>query len=163
MDKLDLDILAHLQKDGRKPFTEIAHALNVSEGTVRNRVGRLLEEGAVQIVGLIDPAQVGYDAPAMIGVSVQNQDLEATAARIAALAEVSYLVMVSGEYDLMVEVLCKDREHLAGFLNQELRKIPGVVRTQTFIILSTFKMSYGAQPRLPRQPVTTLVDNTGNA
>jgi Lrp/AsnC family transcriptional regulator for asnA, asnC and gidA len=149
VDKLDLDILALLQHDGRKPYTEIAHMLDVSEGTVRNRVARLVESGAVQIVGLIDPYQLGFDAPAMIGVSLQSVDLEMTAAQIARFPEVSYLVMVSGEYDLMVEVLCRDREHLVAFLNQQLRKVPGVVRTETFLILDTFKMAYGAQPRLP--------------
>lgn len=152
MDNLDRDILAHLQHDGRKAYTEIAQILGVSEGTVRNRVARLIEDGALQIVGLIDPYQLGFDAPAIIGVSVQGADLEGAAAAIASLPESSYVVMVSGEYDLIVEVLCRDREHLARFLNQQLRKVPGVYRTQTFLVLNTFKMAYGAQPQLPRQP-----------
>lgn len=152
MDQLDLSILTFLQQDGRKPYTEIAQALSVSEGTVRNRVARLVDEGAVQIVGMIDPLQLGFDAPALIGVSIQGANLEDAAAQIARLPEVSYLVMVSGEFDLLVEVLCRDREHLATFLNQQLRKLPGVFRTQTFMILNTYKMSYGAKPRLPRQP-----------
>ena len=148
-DQLDVDILAFLQRDGRMPFTEIAQALGVSEGTVRNRAARLLEEQFVQIVGLIDPLKFGFDAPAMIGVTVQGGDLESVAATIAAFPEVSYLIMVSGEYDLMVEVLCRDREHLAAFLNQKLRQVAGVSRTQSFMILRTFKLSYGARPSLP--------------
>jgi Lrp/AsnC family transcriptional regulator for asnA, asnC and gidA len=162
MDQLDLDILAQLQRNGRKPYTEIAEAVGVSEGTVRHRVSRLVAQGAVQIVGMIDPHQLGFDAPAMIGVSLQGTDLEAVAAHIAAFPEVSYLVMVSGEYDLMVEVLCRNREHLASFLNQQLRKVPGVLRTETFMILSTFKMSSGAQPRIPaRLLATKLAHETG--
>jgi Lrp/AsnC family transcriptional regulator for asnA, asnC and gidA len=149
MDDIDLQILALLQRDGRKPFTEIAQALGVSEGTVRNRVSRLIEQQVVQIVGLVDPYRLGFDAPAMIGVSVQPPLMEQAAATIATFPEVSYLIMVSGEYDLIVEVMCRDREHLKSFLNQKLRQVAGITRTQTFLILHTFKMSYGARPTLP--------------
>ena len=148
MDDLDHAIVAMLREDGRRPYTEIAQALDVSEGTVRNRVARLLDERVLQIVGLIDPQKLGYDAPAMIGVSVQSADLESVAARIAAFPEVSYLIMVSGEYDLMVEVMCRDREHLAAFLNQQLRRVPGVIRTTTYMILGTYKMAYGSEPAI---------------
>ena len=148
MDQLDLNILAHLQRDGRMPYTEIASDLGVSEGTIRNRVTRLVDEQIVQIVGLVDPHRLDFDAPAMIGVTVQGADLDVVAATIADYPEVSYLVIVSGEYDLIVEVMCRDREHLATFLNQQLRKVPGVARTQTFVILNTYKMAYGARPGL---------------
>ena len=146
MDKTDLSILSLLQKDARRSFTDIANELGVSEGTVRNRVSRMLEKKAVQFVGLIDPNQFGFDAPAMIGVTVQSNLLEEAATEMAQFPEVSYLVMSSGEYDLIVEVLCRDREHLATFLNEKLRQINGVQRTQTFMILRTFKMAYSADP-----------------
>lgn len=146
MDNTDLAILSCLQKDARRSFTDIANELNVSEGTVRNRVSRLMEKRTIQLVGLIDPNQLGYDAPAMIGVTVQSNLLEKAALEIAQFPEVSYLVMSSGEYDLLVEVLCKNREHLADFLNQKLRQIEGVLQTKTFMILRTFKMAYSADP-----------------
>lgn len=146
MDKTDLEILSCLQKDARRSFTDIANELKISEGTVRNRVARLVEKKAVQFVGLIDPGQLGYDAPAMVGVTVQSNLLEQAATEIAQFPEVSYLVMSSGEYDLIVEVLCRDRDHLASFLNEKLRQIEGVQRTQTFMILRTFKMAYSADP-----------------
>ncbi|MFN2216896.1 MAG: Lrp/AsnC family transcriptional regulator [Anaerolineales bacterium] len=148
MDKLDSEILALLRKDARKPYTEIADQLGTSEGTVRNRVARLLQNQTVQFVGLIDPNQVGYDAPAMIGVTVQSSLVEKAANVIAQFPEVSYLVMVSGEFDLIVEVLCQDREHFASFLNEKLRQVEGVVRTQSFMILRTFKRAHGAEPTL---------------
>ncbi len=146
MDKVDLSILSLLQNDARRSFTDIAGELDVSEGTVRNRVARLLEKRTIQLVGLIDPNQLGYEAPAMIGVTVQSNLLEQAATEIAQFPEVSYLVMTSGEYDLLVEVLCRNRQHLADFLNQELRQVEGVQRTQTFMILRTFKMAYSADP-----------------
>ena len=152
MDNLDLAILASLQTDGRRPFTDIAHELGVSEGTVRNRVSRLIENNILHIVGLVDPSSLGFNAPAVIGVSVNEGDIEQIAAGIAAYPEVSYLIMVSGEFDLIVEVLCKNREHLANFINYKLRKVQGVERTQTFMTLRTFKMAYGAPPITQEPP-----------
>jgi Lrp/AsnC family transcriptional regulator, regulator for asnA, asnC and gidA len=151
MDELDLSILAFLQTDGRRPFTDIAQELGVSEGTVRNRVSKLIEKQVLHIVGLVDPASLGFNAPAVVGISVAEGDIEQIAMQIASYSEVSYLIMVSGEFDLIVEVLCKDREHLANFLNYKLRKVKGVERTQTFMTLRTFKMAYGSPPILTEQ------------
>ena len=148
MDELDLAIVQQLRSQGRKPYTEIAEALGVSEGTVRNRVARLCEEQVLHIVGMVDPYHMGMDAPALIGVSLRAEDLEQAVATIAGFDEVSYLVMVSGEFDLIVEALCRDRDHLADFLNEKLRRVPGVVATRTFTILRTYKMAYGARPNL---------------
>ena len=148
MDNIDLEIIKSLQIDGRTPFTEIAKKMEVSEGTVRNRVARLVESKIIQIVGLVDPYQLGYDAPALIGISVQPTMLESAASQIAKFPEVSYLIMVSGEFDLIVEVMCRNRDELATFLSQRLRTVPGIIRTQTSMILRTFKMAYGAQPNI---------------
>ncbi|MCP4359621.1 MAG: Lrp/AsnC family transcriptional regulator [Chloroflexi bacterium] len=149
MDDLDLAIIEQLQADGRKRFTKIAQELGVTEGTVRNRVSKLKESQAVQIIGVINPHQIGYDAPAIVGVVVQPPHLEQAAVDIAAMSEVSYLIMVSGEYDLMVELLCRDREHLASFLRDQLQQVVGVQRTETFLILHTYKMAHGAKPIVP--------------
>ena len=148
MDELDRSILSFLQEDGRSRFTDIAKALDVSEGTVRNRVARLLEDDVFQIIGVVDPHRVGYDAPALIAIAVRPPHLEEAASQIALLPEVSYLIMVSGDYDLMVEVFCRDRQHLASFLTDSLQTIPGIDRTQTYMILQTYKMAHGAQPVL---------------
>ena len=96
MDDLDLAILASLQTDGRRPFTDIAQELGVSEGTVRNRVSKLIDKKILHIVGLVDPGALGFNAPAVIGVSISEGDIEQIAAEIAAYNEVSYLIMVSG-------------------------------------------------------------------
>lgn len=156
MDNIDLEIIKSLQIDGRTPFTEIAKKMDISEGTVRNRVARLVESKIIQIVGLVDPYQLGYDAPALIGISVQPTMLESAASQIAKFPEVSYLIMVSGEFDLIVEVMCRNRDELATFLSQRLRTVPGIIRTQTSMILRTFKMAYGAQPNI------SLMENDGD-
>ena len=148
MDRIDSEIIHKLQKDGRMPFTDIAKALGISEGTVRNRVSRLVDEKVIQIVAMVDPSQVGFEAPAMIGVSVEPPRMESVAETVVGLPEVSYLIMVSGEFDFFVEVLCRDRAHLAAFLNEKLRRVPGVTRTQTFMTLKTYKMAYGSPPMI---------------
>ena len=149
MDELDLDIISLLQRNGRMAFTDIAKEVGVSEGTVRNRLSQLLDDQTIQIVGMADPLKLGYDAPAVIAVSVQPQMLDEVAKKIADLPQVSYLIMVSGEYDLMVEVMCKDRDDLAALLNKQIRGLEGVTRTQTFFILHTYKMAFGALPVIP--------------
>lgn len=146
LDQIDLSILSELQRNGRAAFTDIAKNLDISEGTVRNRVQRMTKENLLQVVGMVDPLKLGYDAPAMIGVSVHPAQMEAAAETISRFEEVSYLIMVSGEFDLYVEVMCRDRDHLASFLNEKLRQVAGVTRTQTFIILRTYKLSYAALP-----------------
>jgi Lrp/AsnC family transcriptional regulator for asnA, asnC and gidA len=148
MDELDLAIIDFLRKDGRMSYTQIARELGVTEGTVRNRVAGLQDAKVIQIIGLTDPHRLGYEAPAMIGVSIQPPHLEEAAKAISSMPEVSYLIMVSGEFDLFVEVLCRDREHLATFLRQELQTVIGIQRTETFMILHTYKMALGAQPLL---------------
>lgn len=151
MDSLDRSIVAILQEDGRARFTDIANTLGVTEGTVRNRVGKLLEDRAVQIIGVVDPHSLGYLAPAIISVSVQPPQLEQAARKIADMPEVSYLIMLAGEYDLLVEVFCRDREHLASFLKDRLLQVEGIQRTQTSIILHTYKVAHGAKTVLTRK------------
>jgi len=145
MDALDRSIVDLLQEDGRMPFTHIAQSLGVTEGTVRNRVAKLLDEKAIQIIGVLDPHRMGYNAPAIIGVSIQPPHLESAAETIASMPEVSYLIMVTGENDLIVEVFCRDREHLASFLRDKLLQVPGVLRAQTSFILHTYKVAHGAK------------------
>ena len=155
-DKIDMEILKILNRDGRTKFTTIAKSINRTEGTVRNRVARLMQERVRQIVGMVDPYRLGYDAPAVISISVQPPLLNQVAKTISKFPEVSYLIMVSGDYDLLVEVLCKDRDHLANFLNEKLLKVSGITNTQTSMVLHTYKMSYGALPDIGNGPDESL-------
>lgn len=141
MDNIDRAIIRQLQEDGRRPYTEIAQSLGVSEGTVRNRVDRLIENRGLRIVGIADPYRLGFNAPAIVGVLVEPGQTEQAAHRITELEEVSYLVRSAGTFDLIVEVFCRDQEHLVAFL-EELQSVSGIRRTETFIILKTYKLSY---------------------
>jgi Lrp/AsnC family transcriptional regulator for asnA, asnC and gidA len=142
LDETDRAIIARLQYDGRMSFTDIAAELNISEGTVRRRVKNLTESGVLQVVAVVEPQFLGWNAAGMIGVTVQAGQIDAVAQQIAQFPEVSYLFMASGEFDLFVEVFCQDREHFVSFLNQKLHQVAGVQRTQTFMILKMYKLSY---------------------
>ncbi len=141
-DKTDRAIISHLQYNGRKPYTDIAADLGISEGAVRRRVKRLRQSGMLQIVGVAEPQYLGWNAAAMIGITVQPGRVDAVAKKIAQFPEISYLFMVSGAFDLFAEVFCEDMDHFVHFLNQKLQKVPGVERTQTFTIMKMYKLSY---------------------
>ncbi len=145
VDDLDFAILAHLQEDGRKSFTDIARELNIAVGTVRNRVTRLLEDNTLRIIGRVNPHRVGFNAPATISVAMQPQYIEGAIEEIAKFPEVSYLALVTGEYDLVVDVMCENGDHLTDFLINRLSKVKGVSKIQTSIVLRIGKV---AQPDL---------------
>jgi Lrp/AsnC family transcriptional regulator for asnA, asnC and gidA len=150
IDKIDRAIISYLQYDGRMSFTDIAAELDISEGAVRRRVKRLVEGGVLQIVGIAEPQHLGWNAAGMIGVNVQAGQVESVAQQIAQFPEVSYLFMASGGFDLFAEVYCHDMDHFVSFLNGKLQKVPGVQRTETFMILKMYKLSYRwGQAELP--------------
>jgi len=142
LDRVDRDIIKLLQYDGRMSFTEIAGRIGVSDGTIRRRIHRLTESGIMQVVAVVEPEYVGWGASAMVAVNVQGERIDSTAKQIAQLPEVSYLFMASGEFDLFVEVLCRNRQAFVSFLTEKLQQVPGVRQTRTFMILKMYKLSY---------------------
>jgi Lrp/AsnC family transcriptional regulator for asnA, asnC and gidA len=160
LDDIDLAIISYLQYDGRTPYTQIAGELGITEGTVRRRVRQLTEDGIMQIVAIVEPKELGWNEAAMIGVKVQANRIGSVADEIGQLPEVTYLFQAAGEYDFFVEVYCKDRDHFVSFLNDKLQQIPGVERTQSFLILKMHKLSYRwgeAKPlRIDRRPAIQL-------
>ena len=145
IDDLDFAILSLLQEDGRKSFTEIAKKLGIAIGTVRNRFAKLLGQKTIQIIGRINPYHVGFSAPATITVSIEPQYVEEAVKEIANFPEVSYLSVLTGEYDVMVDVMCRDASHLTEFLLKRLAQVKGVKDFRTAMILQIHKY---AQPDL---------------
>jgi Lrp/AsnC family transcriptional regulator for asnA, asnC and gidA len=140
--ELDKRIIEHLQEDGRRPYTQIAADLGVSEAAVRARSNRLIERGVLQIVGVTDPLKIGFQQWAMIGVRCEASRLIEVAEALAAFPETDYVVVTAGAYDVLVEVVAEDNEALLQFLSEKLRKIPGVRETETFVYLRLMKQSY---------------------
>ena len=142
LDNIDREIISFLQYDGRMPFTKIAQELGMSEGTVRRRVNQLCADGLLQIVAIVEPHVMGWNEAAIIGISVKANVISSIADEIARLPEVAYLSQAAGEFDLIAEVFCRDREHFVSFLNSKLQQVSGVERTQSFMILKIHKLSY---------------------
>jgi Lrp/AsnC family transcriptional regulator, regulator for asnA, asnC and gidA len=146
MDDLDRHILEALQRDGRTPFTHIAREAGVSETTVRARYRQLTVRGIVQTVGIVDPAALGFEAPAIVAVSVEPGQVKAVARAIACLPEVSYLVATLGSSDLIVELFCRDLAHLTGVVTQKIQSIAGIRDTETLVISESYKLCCNWSP-----------------
>ena len=142
LDDLDKAIIRCLQLDGRRPYAQIGRELKVPEATVRQRAERLISRRVVQIVGVTDPLAMGFQQPALIGLKVDANRLEEIAQKIAALDEVTYLVVTAGRFDLMCEVVCEDNDHLLRVLTEDLAKIRGIRSTETLVELRFVKESY---------------------
>ena len=145
LDDLDFAILSCLQKDGRMSFTIIAKKLKVSIGTVRTRFNKLIEDGTINIIGRVNPGKVGFNSYAHIAVYVRPATLKEKIARsISKMPEVSFLAGTSGDYDLEVDVMCRNNEHLVAFINK-LSTLEGVHQTKTTVYFKVYKY---AQPDL---------------
>jgi Lrp/AsnC family transcriptional regulator for asnA, asnC and gidA len=145
LDELDFAILSFLQKDGRMSFTVMADKLKVSVGTIRTRFNKLMKDKTISIIGRVDPDKVGFRSYAHIAVFVRPASLkEKVAQKIVKRPEVSFLAGTSGDYDLEVDVMCRDNDHLIEFVN-EISKIEGVHQTKTTIYFKVYKY---AQPDL---------------
>ena len=141
LDDVSKAIIEQLQDDGRRSYGSIGQAVGLSEAAVRQRVQRLIDAGVMQIVAVTDPMQVGFPRAAMIGISVTG-NLDAAAAAIEDLPEVNYLVICAGSFDILAEVVAEDDDHLLRVLNDSIRSVPGVTRTETFVYLKLRKQSY---------------------
>ncbi|MEU3555117.1 Lrp/AsnC family transcriptional regulator [Streptomyces fragilis] len=141
LDSVSLAIIEQLQEDGRRPYGAIGKAVGLSEAAVRQRVQKLLDQGVMQIVAVTDPLTVGFRRQAMVGVHVEG-DVEAVADAIAAMDEAEYVVMTAGRFDLIVEVVCEDDEHMLEVINRRVRAVPGVRSTESFVYLKLKKQTY---------------------
>jgi Lrp/AsnC family transcriptional regulator for asnA, asnC and gidA len=142
LDETDQAIIRALQADGRVPFAQIAEQLEVSPGMIRLRYARLVEMSYLKVVAITDPLRMGYTTMAMIGIRTEGDKLLEVADKIAALDEVIYLIVVSGRFDLMAEVVCRDHADLLRFLAEKLYPIPGVRETESLMHLKIVKEVY---------------------
>ncbi len=141
LDDVSKAIIEQLQQDGRRPYAAIGKAVGLSEAAVRQRVQRLQDTGVMQIVAVTDPLQVGFARAAMVGVRVTG-DAEEVADRLADLPEVDYLVVCAGSFDILVELVTENDDHLLDVINRRIRAIPEVSSTETFVYLKLRKQIY---------------------
>jgi Lrp/AsnC family transcriptional regulator, regulator for asnA, asnC and gidA len=141
VDDINKAIIAQLQQDGRRAYATIGKAVGLSEAAVRQRVQKLVDAGVMQIVAVTDPMQLGFDRQVMIGLVVEG-DTEAVADKLAAIPEVDYVVVTAGSFDILAELVVTDDHHLLRVINAQIRSIPGIKRTETFLYLKLTKQTY---------------------
>lgn len=131
-----------LQRDGRLSVSELARSLHVSEVTARRKLKRLLSAGIIRVVATVDPFDVGYETPVIIGLKVVRSQLEEIAERLSRLPQVRYIGASTGRVDLIVEVVTRTNQDLASFLLDELARIDGITDSETNLIVRIYKQSW---------------------
>jgi Lrp/AsnC family transcriptional regulator, regulator for asnA, asnC and gidA len=141
LDAVGKAIVEQLQEDGRRPYSTIARAVGLSEAAVRQRVARLQEAGVIQIVAVTDPLQLGFRRQAMVGIKAGG-DVVDLADALAEMPEVDYVVITAGSFDVLVEAVCEDDDHLLELVGRRIRSLPGVQSTETFVYMKLRKQHY---------------------
>lgn len=141
LDETDRALIHLLQRDGRRPYTQLAKEVGLSEAAVRQRVQRMLDNETMQIVAVTDPLQLGLNRQAMVLIRV-NGDVREVADQLEQIDEVDYLVVTAGSVDLLAEVVVSDDDALFSLLNDKIRQIPGVLSTETITYLGLRKQTY---------------------
>lgn len=139
IDDMNKAIIKQL-RDGRKSFSLIADELSVTENTVRARVNRLMEENVLEITGLVDPDSLPGAQVVIMGVKLKTLDLGRKAEEFTRLKGVVSAAVVTGRYDLIVEVLLNNEEDysLLDFFTKELVKVAEIQDVETFVVYQAY-------------------------
>ncbi|MBL7758854.1 MAG: Lrp/AsnC ligand binding domain-containing protein [Chitinophagaceae bacterium] len=137
LDKLDLDIILHMMENAEISYADLGKKLFVSGGTIHVRIKKLQEAGVVKGTKLsADLKLLGYDVIAFIGIYLKESSLYDTVAKeLQKIPEIVRLNYTTGNYSMFAEIVCKDISQLRHVLHDQLQKIRGIERTETFISL----------------------------
>jgi Lrp/AsnC family transcriptional regulator for asnA, asnC and gidA len=141
-DGVDQHILSILEEDGRATNREIAEAVGVSEGTVRNRIERLIRDDVLRIVGVTNPAKLGLNTAAVISVSAELARITDIAEQIAAADGVVYVGYTAGNADIIALAFFPSNDELTEFMTRTLAAIPGILKAETNIILKPVRSMF---------------------
>ncbi|MFN8455315.1 MAG: Lrp/AsnC family transcriptional regulator [Anaerolineae bacterium] len=139
VDDVDIAIIRKLQADGRRPYAEIAAELGLSPSTVQQRANRLIEAKLLQLTAVTDPMTLGISVMATVAIKADGTMLREAAAEIAKFSEVGYVAICTGPYDILIEVACRDNDHLLDFISDKLAEVEGVREIETFLYLRIVK------------------------
>ncbi|WP_035298843.1 Lrp/AsnC family transcriptional regulator [Brevibacillus thermoruber] len=142
LDDLDYAIARALQDNARLPFTQIAKELGVTEKTVRIRVQQMQDEGVLRLVGIVNPVKAGITVQSLIQVAVEADKLDDVVAELQDIYEVRLVVLTTGDYQLMIQVLNRDYEELSQFLMNKLNKIKGITKVNVINELKVLKSRF---------------------
>jgi Lrp/AsnC family transcriptional regulator, regulator for asnA, asnC and gidA len=130
LDETNLAIVRRLW-DGRKPYAEIAEELGVTTNTVRNRVNRMMEDGALQIIGLVDPKAIKGHYSAFVTFQMEFDKIEAALEQIGAMRGVVAAMAVSGSFDIIAACFFNEEFNHERFIFEELQKVEGIRSVET--------------------------------
>ena len=139
IDKTNLTIIKHL-RNGRKSYKKISQDLCVSENTVRTRVQKLIDEGVLEISGLINPEIIDGHRVVMVGVKLQSMDLVNKGQEFSNLRGVVSVSVVTGRFDLILMVFLKSGFGLLEFYTEEVSKIQDVQSVETFVVYKSYNL-----------------------
>ena len=125
----------------------MARQLEVSEGTVRRRLSKLLEDRIIRVLAMAEPEQLGFHTSAFIGLQVDPSRVEGVANELVNLPETEHVAITTGSSDIFIWVNLASSEALASFLHHKVGTVEGVRQTETFVSLETRKRTAG--PGLP--------------
>jgi Lrp/AsnC family transcriptional regulator, regulator for asnA, asnC and gidA len=140
LDDVARAIIEQLQEDGRRPYASIGKAVGLSEAAVRQRVQKLIDANIMQVVAVTDPLQTGFHRQAMVGINADG-DQDEVASALADIAEIDYVVVTAGSFDIICEVLAIDDDHLLELMAR-IRAVPGVRSSEPFMYLRLKKQTY---------------------
>jgi Lrp/AsnC family transcriptional regulator for asnA, asnC and gidA len=137
LDKLDLQIIQSMMLDAEISYADLGKQLFVSGGTIHVRIKKLEELGIVRGKRLaVDMKVLGYDVIAFIGIYLEKSSLyDSVADALQKIPQIVRLNYTTGNYSMFAEIVCKDIQQLRFVLHDELQKIKGIERTETFISL----------------------------
>jgi Lrp/AsnC family transcriptional regulator for asnA, asnC and gidA len=139
IDQINLSIIKHL-RSGRKSYKKIAEKLSVSENTVRNRVQHLIDNGILEITGLVDPEAIGGHRVVMVGVKLKTMDLVKKGEEFSKLKGVISVSVVTGRFDLILIVLLKTGFGLLEFYTEEVSRLKDVQSVETFVVYKSYNL-----------------------
>lgn len=142
LDSVDRHILRLLRDDGRRPNADIARTIGVSEPTIRKRIDRMMQNGVLKVLAILDAEATGFPVDAIMGIRVRPGKIREVGAQLATMDYVAYVSYVTGRYDIIIEAMLRDKTHQLEFINDGLAPLDGIVSSETFNVLSTEKFNY---------------------
>ncbi|WP_018923452.1 Lrp/AsnC family transcriptional regulator [Salsuginibacillus kocurii] len=142
IDQIDFLILGHLQKQRKRSYSDIARCLDVSEGMVRSRVNRMLDEGVFEYMVHTNPNKIGLEVQVIIGLSIALGEQDSVAAKLAKYSEIRFIGAFSGQYDLMLQAYFQNYDKLILFVNEDLAKIKSIQHVDLNVELKQYKDSF---------------------
>lgn len=161
LDKTERQMILLLQEDGRMSFVDMAKAIGVTEGTVRRKFNRLVDEGIIHIAAVADPFRIGFETPALIGLNVQTAEIENVVHWLCSMPRIRYVAASTGDFDIIAEGYFASNAELSEFVIEQLGQAKGIVDSATSLELSIKKQTFtwGIAGHRPERSVRPLIES----